>query len=56
MLGYDFGGFEEADDENYGPGFATRYIYRIFGPGEIVLDVEDGPGTIDVEFPHARRS
>lgn len=56
VLGYDLDGFEEADDENYGPGFATRSIYRIFGPGEIALDVEDGPDTIDVEFPHARRS
>ena len=56
VLGYDLDEFEEADDENSGPGFATRYIYRIFGPGEIVLDVEDGPGTIDVEFPHSRRS
>ncbi len=43
VLWYDLDEFEEVDDEGYGPGFATRYTYRIFGTGEIVLDVESDP-------------
>lgn len=43
VLWYNLDEFEEADDEDYGPGFATRYTYRVFGTGEIVLDVESNP-------------
>ncbi|WP_081461354.1 beta-galactosidase small subunit-related protein [Halalkalicoccus jeotgali] len=43
VLWYDLDEFEEAEDEGYGPGFATRYTYTVFGTGEIVLNVESDP-------------